>query len=398
MRVLFLTRGYGPDSNASGQLLAELCEGLAERHVVTVIAGPDTTAAGPSRPGLWRREHMAGVEVLRTWGTRFGKRSLPGRLLNLATYFLFAFVATFRIERHDVVVTLTDPPLLGVVGGLLRRRWGCRFVYYCHDLFPDVGEAIGTLRKGFLAWTLRRGNAYAFRRTDRILALGEAMRDRIARKGVDPERIVVLPNWSDVHTVVPIESSPFRERFGDRFVVMHSGNMGLMQGLDVLLDAAKRLREEADIVFALIGAGVSRASLERRVAKEAIDNVEFMPFQPRSELAASLSAADLHIVALRSGVDGCLLPSKVYGVMAAGRPFVAVMDEDAEVAQLARKHQIGFTVRAGDAEGLAHAILEARDRSDERHAMGQRARALAEAEYNVERSVQRFDDVLKDLG
>ncbi|MFQ5668504.1 MAG: glycosyltransferase family 4 protein, partial [Candidatus Binatia bacterium] len=325
---------------------------------------------------------------------RLPKRQLTGRLLNLGSYYGLAALGALRLPRPDVVVAETDPPLLGVLGAVLKARWGCRFVYYCQDIYPEVAEITGGVRSRALLRLLARGNRFAYRQADRIIVLGDDMRQRLLQKGVDARTIAVLPNWVDCDIIRPIVSNPFRAQFGDRFVVMYSGNLGLSQQLDTVLDAADQLRDDPRIVFVFIGEGARKAALQERGQQADLSNVRFFPYAPKTKLAESLGAADLHLIPLQAGLGGYLVPSKVHGVLAAGRPFIAMMDEDAAVAVLARAYRVGFVRPPGDAAALAQVVRDALLRPAELKSMGLRARALAEQQFHRPILTQRFSEIM----
>src|ERR1700720_841178 len=245
-RVLFLNRSFWPDREATGQFLTELCDDLSMDHEVTVVAGPSYhTNDGNSRGlRLWSRERHGKVTIIRTRGTRFSKSNLAGRLVNLGTYYLLAAIVAYRLPRPDVIVAETDPPLLGALAAVLKRRWRCRLIYNVRDLYPDIAEVTGGVRSPFLLELLRRGNDYAYERADLIVTLGNDMARRIVDKGVPTEKVVVVPDWVDCARIGPLESNPFRRSFGNKFVVMYSGNIGLSQQLEVVLEAAGRLRDD----------------------------------------------------------------------------------------------------------------------------------------------------------
>jgi len=395
-RVLFLNRSFWPDREATGQFLTELCDDLSRDHEVTIVAGPsrERRVAGFR---LWSHEQRGKVSIVRTWGTGFSKSNLAGRLVNLGTYYLLAAVVAIRLPRPDVIVAETDPPLLGALAAVLKRRWGCRLIYNVRDLYPDIAEATGGVRNPFLLGLLRRANDYAYKRADLIVTLGHDMADRIVAKGVPADKVVVVPDWVDCGRIRPLESNPIRRSFGEKFVVMYSGNIGLSQQLEAVLEAADRLRDDERILFAMIGEGARKKWLEERARAIGLPNVIFMPYQPLENLAESLSAADLHLIPLAPGAAGCLVPSKIYGILAAGRPFIAMMEDSAEVAQIAREDAVGFVVRPGDVDGLIGAIREAVDAPERLKQMGMRARRLAELRFDRIKVTGRFGAVLASV-
>ncbi len=365
-------------------------------HDVTAIVGPSTRANSPAH-GLVSREMRGRVTIIRNWATTFAKTRLSARLINLATYFACAALSTFGVERPDVIVAETDPPLLGALGAILKRRWRCRLVYNVRDLYPDIAIVNGGVRSRVLLELLARANRIGFERADLIITLGQDMAERIVRQGVPRSKVAVAPDWADCARIFPLASSPLRQSLGERFVVMYSGNLGLSQQLETVLAAANRLRGDPRILFVLVGEGARKEWLIGQANAMGLANVAFLPYQPREKLAESLSAADLHLVALAPGAAGCGVPSKIYGILAAGRPFVAVMEDEAEAARIARDHSVGLVVAPGDAEGLAATIAGAAGNLQELRAMGARARRLAEQKYDRAVATRKFDALLASL-
>ncbi len=399
-RLLILNRSYWPDAEATGQLLTELCEDLARDFEPTVIAGqPNQNPAGVACRA-WGLDHHNGVAIRRVPHLRFAKRSLWGRAVNLLTYLAGATAAALCAARPAAVVVETDPFLLPIVGRFLQWRHTCPLVVYLQDIYPDVAIALGKVRDGWFTRFLRRWLFSIYRQADRVIVLGDDMRDVLTAGGVPPERITVLPNWADTARIRPIrDENAFRtrEQLGGFFVVMYSGNMGLCQGLDDVLEAADRLRDRRDILFLMVGDGASKTSLEESARQRALPNVRFLPYEPQSELAHSLSAADLHLVPLDARVTGCLVPSKLYGILAAGVPALVVADERCEASRVVERSGTGKVVAPGHPQLLADAIAWCAGHPQELAEMGQRARRLAEQEYDRKIATRRFAVLLRDV-
>jgi glycosyltransferase involved in cell wall biosynthesis len=398
-RILVLNRSYWPDAEATGQLLAELCEDLVEEFEPTVIAGqPNQNPAGVSCRS-WGVDRHNGVAIRRVPHLKLGKKSLCGRALNMLTYLAGALAVALCVSRPAAVVVETDPFLLPIIGRWLQWRHRCRLIVYLQDIYPDVAVALGKVRDGWFTRTLRRWLFSIYRSADRVIVLGDDMRKILTDAGIPSERISVLPNWADTTKIYPIRqanSFRIREQLDGHFVVMYSGNLGLCQGLDDVLEAAGRLRDRRDILFLLIGDGASRARLEQRAREDRLDNVRFLPYQPHSELAHSLSAADLHLVPLDARVTGCLVPSKLYGILAAGVPALVVAEEHCEASRVVESSSTGKTVSPGHPELLAEAIAWFADHRAELREMGSRARLLAEREYDRQIATNRFARLLHE--
>jgi len=399
-RILFINRSYWPDVEASGQLLTELCEGLADRFDIQVLAGRPNNNAEGDRHRIWGPEVRNGVTILRVPHTRFSKHNLAGRAVNLLSFLTGAWLRAWRIKPPDVVITETDPFLLPLLGSWMKRRHRIKFVAYLQDLYPDIAVGLGKVKEGRLTKTIRSRLLRAYERTDSIIVLGSDMKCRLESHGVDSGKIRCLPNWIDSEQVYPVkQDNQFRERerLGHSFVVMHSGNMGLSQQLDNVLAASELLQDRSDIEFVLVGDGATRPGLMRAIESRGLTNVRILPYQPKSELAQSLSAADAHLICVHPGASSCLMPSKLYGVLASGTAAVAVAPLDSELCGIIREHEIGVAAPPGRPRLLADQIRFLADHPTETHDMGVRARHLAENEYDRSIAIARFSQLLDSL-
>ena len=395
-KILFVNRSFRPDTDATGVLLAELTEDLAAAHEVTVICGPANTSPSRMWPPL-RRECYGPVKVVRTFGARLSKRNLARRLASLGLFWALACLAALR-ERTDVIIAETDPPLLGALGAIVKRLKGCHFIYYCQDVYPDIAEATRGLKSRPVLALLRWCNQFAYRHADAIVALGADMAARLQRKGVPLGRIVIIPNWIDCRKVKP-QKAPPNSKLGNPpdFVVMYDGNFGWSQDLGTVLETARLMRDDHQVKFVLVGEGCKKSSLVHKASLMALPNVEFIDHHPPSEISEVLAASDLQLIPLSAGVAGCMVPSKVYGILAAGKPFVAMMERHAEVARLASEFEVGFVVPSGDAAALARTISECRSNPVLLEEMGDRARALAEQKYDRRLITRSFAEFLETI-
>ena len=378
MRVCYFNRSYWPDTGATGQLLTELAEDLVNQHgfEVTVVTGYPVNAS----PAPASSETRNGVRIVRARGTTFSPRRFAGRALNYVTYFLSASWKAVTLPRQDVTVALTDPPIIGLAALAARPRRG--MVFFCQDIFPEVAGLLEDFHSPAVNAALDRLNRFLVRRAARIIALGETMASRLVNgKGADPRKIAIIHNWADTAAIVPSDkqnSFAAAHQLDSKFVVLHAGNIGLSQNLDVVIDAASLLKDRSDIVVLFIGDGNRRAALEGRVAARQLTNVWFLPFQPRDQLRWTYATSDVCLVSLKPGLAGYIVPSKLYPILAAGRPYIAAVEKMSEVAALTERHRCGVLVEPGDAAELADAILRLADDREQREAMGARARAASE--------------------
>ncbi len=390
MQLLILTRTFPPDSGAVGHLVRELAEGLATKgHAVTVVAGngPSQTEAG-------------GVRLVRVAALPFTRRNHFRRALSYLSLYPALGLSAAREQRPDVIVTTTDPPLQAVLGMFLKWRFGCHLVHWSQDVYPELAEESGVLKKnGLLARLLRWISTAALRRHDRIVSIGRCMTDRLLARGLPREKIVEIENWTDPETLRPVpdaENSFWqRESLAGKFVVVYSGNLGLAHSFAEMLEAATELRETApDVLFLFIGEGPRRVDVETEVAQRQLTNVRFLPSQPWNALAQSLGAGRVHLVSLRENLCGLVVPSKFYGGMAAGRPCIFIGPAECEVARLIREHRAGQVVEPGDGSALARVLRAYRDDPAQCEAEGRNARALG-ALATVSRAVDAFEQVFE---
>ena len=396
LRICYFNRSYWPDTGATGQLLTELAEDLVAHHgiEVTVITGYPVNHAAPVAPAETRN----GVRIVRARGTTFSPRRFTGRALNYVTYFLSALVAALKLPRQDVTIALTDPPIIGLAALAARPRHGV--IFFCQDIFPEVAGLLEDFHSPAVNALLERLNRFMVSRAVRIVALGDTMASRLIHgKGADPAKVTVIHNWADTSAIVPSDKgNDFAVAHGlaEKFVVLHAGNIGLSQNLDVVIEAASLLKVRPDIVILFIGDGNRRGALESAARARGLDNVRFLPFQPRDQLRWTYASSDVCLVSLKPGLAGYIVPSKLYPILAAGRPYIAAVESLSEVAALTQRHRCGVLVEPGDAAQLADTILRLADARAEREAMGVRARVASEL-FARDRQVAAHAQVIEEV-
>jgi colanic acid biosynthesis glycosyl transferase WcaI len=391
-RLLVLNGYYWPGVEATAHLLTELCEELASEFDVTVVTG--------GQPGASRRELRHGVEIIRVRSTSYARRRLSLRAVNYFTYVASALADGLTARPPDVVLCMTDPPFLGTIASVVARRFRVPMVVITQDVYPETAVALGRIRSPALVRLLRLLVNDYLRRADRVVAIGETMRRRLEAKGVDPERLVVIPNWVDTARVVPRPNdNEWAREHGlvDRFVVMHSGNVGHAQDLDALVRAATLLRDLEDLVVLIIGGGARREELLSLAQRLGATSVRFLPYQPREMLSESLSAADVHVIGLAQGLAGYVVPSRLYGTLAVARPVIVAAEAESETTQLVQRIRCGIVLPPGRPELLAAAIRRAYKGELDLEAMGRRGRAFVEAEADRQIVLGRHRSLLLDV-
>ena len=394
-RLLVFNQYYWPGVEATAHLLSELCAALAEEFDVTVVTGRLPQPGG--EPGRTTHE---GVEIVRVHSTAYDRSALHLRALNYATYLAQSLRAGLAAEKPDVVLCMTDPPIIADVALIVARRFGVPLVVVSQDVFPEIAVELKRLENPLVIEVLRRAIAAYLERADRVVAIGETMRDRLESKGAPPERLRVIPNWVDssVLTPQPRDNEWARQHgLDDRFVVMHSGNVGYAQNLDALVRAATFLRDLDRLTIAIVGEGSRRAPLMELAELLEAESVYFLNYQAREVLPQSLSSADVHVVGLARGLSGYVVPSRLYGIMAVGRPVIVAAEPSSETAQLVARVGCGVVLPPGRPELLAGEIRRGHDGLLDLDEMGRLGREYVTAEADRSVAVRRYRDLLLDV-
>lgn len=393
-RLLVLNQYYWPGVEATANLLTQLAEALAGEYEVTVITG----AVKDDVPS---RETRNGVAIVRTQSTSYDRTRLSRRALNYVTYVVGIFRHAFAESRPDVVLCMTDPPFVGAIGLVVARRFRCPLVVISQDVFPEIAVELGRLTNPTLVALLRQMVGVYLRRADRIVAIGETMRARLIAKGAPPERVSVIANWVDTSAITPqpkVNTWSRGRGLAEKFVVMHSGNVGHAQDLDSLVRAMTYLRDLDDLRAAIIGRGARHAELVQLAQRLEVDEtVVFMNYQRRDELSFSISAGDLHIVGLAEGLAGYAVPSRLYGILSAARPVLVAADGESETARIVREVGCGVVVPPGRPGAIAAVIRDAHAGRLPLEEMGRRGRDWVVAESDVHVAVQRYRDLLREV-
>lgn len=360
LKILLLNQCFYPDVVSTAQHLTDLATALTARgHEVTVVAG-DRGYDDPTKH-FKRRERWNDIEIIRIPSLSLGKNSRRRRALNFGSFLLACSLRLLTLRRFDVVVALTSPPLISFLAALFVKLKGGSFCFWVMDLNPDEAIAAGWLNeKSLTTRLLQRMLNYSFNVATCTVVLDRFMKERVVAKGIDPDRIAIVPPWShDDHVQYSTAGrEEFRQKHGlsDKFVVMYSGNHSPCHPLDTLINAARALNDRSEIIFCFIGGG----SEQVKVSQQGLANVKCLPYQPLDELSGSLSAADLHVVVMGDEFVGIVHPCKVYNIMSIGAPTLYIGPIPSHVTDIASELRAGFFITShGDVERVTAAILEA---------------------------------------
>jgi colanic acid biosynthesis glycosyl transferase WcaI len=387
VNIRFIHQYFFPDFSSVSQVISQIAFDLAEKnHDVSVICSRNKYDEGQA--GTLRvRENLRGVNVQRCWGPSIGRNSLLGRFLDMGSFCMIAAARLMFAPKADVVVFLTNPPFFSLLGIAAKRIRKEHFVYILMDVYPDVAVEAGVLAKGGIVERILRWIArLSLREADLIVVLGEDMHDVVVRSGAPQKKVVVIRNWADPKVIYPVrhEENHFRREWGleGKFVVEYSGNLGVSHFFEDILAVAEELAPLHDLRFLFIGGGKRFKEVEQFALERNLPNIILMPYREQSILSQSLSVGDVHYVSLRPGFEGLVVPSKAYGIMAAGRPIIYQGNMGGEIARMVVQEGIGHVVLPGDRKGLKDAVLGLYHDKEIRDNMGRVARVVLEKKYS----------------
>jgi glycosyltransferase involved in cell wall biosynthesis len=394
VRILLLNQYYPPDTSATAKMAAAVASALSLRHEVTVLAGRPSYDPDERYPfSFLRREQRNGINVERVGSTTYSRHQMRRRVTNYLSYSSLALARALTIET-DLVMAMTDPPFAGILGAKIARMKRVPFVYNIRDLYPDMAIGGNIVRPA--QWVRQWENLHrtALKQAARVIVLGDDMRERVISKGVDPARVVVIRDGTPSSGPVPSSNHPaIREIRGEAdFVALHAGNLGFYGAWPTLLKAAAILpRNGIRLVF--VGDGANRLQMQEQ--NQECPLVRFLPFRPANEIPCVMAAGDVHIVTIRRGLGGVIVPSKMYSILAAGRPVLAVAPEDTDVARIVKRENCGLVADPDSPEQVAAAIQQLKADPSELNAMGQRARKASE-KFMRQNELDKFGAVLEE--
>ena len=399
-RLIFVNRFFSPDHSATSQILSDLAYHLANAgrdvHVVT-----STQLYDDAKAALPVSEIINGVHVHRVPSTGFGRNRLLGRSVDYASFYRSMWQCLVALARPgDIIVAKTDPPLTSIIAMAAARRNGARLVNWLQDIYPETAVELGVpFMRGPVAASLMALRNRSLRQAEATVVVGDLMARKVNALGAPSARVHVIPNWCHDEVIRPVAQSenPLRQAWGltGQFVLGYSGNLGRAHEFQTVLAAAERLRNEPHFIFLMIGGGKRFEELARAVKREGLaSSFRFIPYQEQKMLSYSLAVADAHWLSLNPKLEGLIVPSKFYGIAAAGKPIIIIGDKNGEIGRRVQQHGCGIAVAPGDTDALIDALRHLSNAPGTISEMGRRARAMLDAHFPRQQALQRWSGLL----
>lgn len=409
-KLLVYAHYYYPDVASTGQILTELCEGMKETFDITVVCVVPSYSGKIEEKYKTKRiykENINGINVVRVRVPEFQKSNKVSRIKNLLAYFFNSLIATLKLEKQDYIFTISQPPILGGTLGVLGK-WikGGKLIYNIQDFNPEQTAAVGYLKNKALLNLVMMIDKFSCKCSNKVIVVGrdmqETLRNRFNNKKVPSN--VLINNWIDEKEIYPLSQDnakvkAFKEKYNlrDKFIIMYSGNIGLYYDLENIIKVIGRFNNREDVIFAFVGDGTVKSKIEQYVLDNKLNNVTFIPYQDKSDLVYSLNTADIHWVVNAKGIKGVSVPSKLYGVMAAGKPVLGVLDNGSEARLIVDECKCGLCTEPSNYEEIYNNINYILANKEEIKSLGLNGRKYLEKNLTKEVSIKKYRRAILSL-
>ncbi|MBX7355429.1 glycosyltransferase family 4 protein [Clostridium chauvoei] len=408
--LLIYAHYFYPDVASTGQILTELSDSLKDTFNITVICvvpSYDGKVSEKYKTNRIYHEDFNGIKVVRVRVPEFQKSNKISRVKNLLAYFLNSIIATFKIGKQDYIYTISQPPVLGGILGVIGKWFkGGKLIYNIQDFNPEQTMAIGYAKNKFILNFTMMLDKFSCKMSDKVIVVGRDMQETLKNifNGKNVPRNVFINNWIDEKTIYPLDSNnkkiiEFKKKYEleDKFIIMYSGNIGLYYDLENIIKVIAEFKDEKDIVFAFIGDGTVKEKIEKYAIDNKLENVKFIPYQPKEDLIYSLNSADIHWVVNAKGIKGVSVPSKLYGVMAVGKPVLGVLEEGSEARLIIEEAGCGICAEPGDYKGIFNNINYIVKEKNNIKAMGPKGREYLEKNLTRDVSMEKYKNNILEL-
>jgi colanic acid biosynthesis glycosyl transferase WcaI len=397
--IVLVSQVFYPNTCATSSLLTELTIHLQdENNKITVLCG---FPSGIDKQAVDHYENFNGIDIYRCGITIDSKAGLLQRIISYEFYLIHAAWKLIFIKGKDIIIGVTNPPFLSILLMVVSMITGCGYYFIVHDVYPEGLVAVGKLREqSFITKSWRKLNRYSYQKAVKLIALGRDMKELLIQNyGIESKKIEYIPNWNITPTTLPIpfEKNDLAREWGiqKKFVVQYSGNMGLWHDIDTFILAAAQLQANSNIQFLFIGNGIRKQKAFQLAQELKITNIIWMDFVSKEQLSTSLTCAHVALISLNTGLEGIAVPSKLYGILGAGRAILAQVPAKSEIAYTINEEECGFVVSPGDVDGLVNRIRQLESDRDLTSTMGARSFQAYKSKYTIETITKQFKKVLQ---
>ncbi|WP_281890943.1 glycosyltransferase family 4 protein [Paenibacillus sp. YYML68] len=408
-KIVFVINFFHPDYASTGQLMTELCLHLQNDFDITVIAQQPDHMEQTNNGKRFTTAYLESIEIIRIRLPQLNKTNKLSRIKYILSYFFFAQIALLKLKNVDMIYSISSPPIIGgLIGTIGKLLKGAKHIYNIQDFNPEQAEAVSFTDKKWLFQLARKVDNISCKLADHVITVGEDMRETLLHrfKNSQAPSNTVINNWTDEKQITPLPKEhpkvqAFLEQYGltNKFVIMYSGNLGLYYDLENMISITEHFRHMSHVAFVFIGDGAVKGKMQQFVEQKQLPNVHFIPFQPKDQIIYSLNAADIHLVVNQKGIKGVSVPSKIYGVMAAGKPILGVLEKGSEASNLIEHSQCGYTVEPQDYNALIDTIRNIVKL--DRHqliAQGLLGREYLEQHLRKEVAINKYRHLLANIG
>lgn len=408
-KIAFVINYFYPDYASTGQLMTELCQDIQNDFDITVIAAQPGYASEKDKvKKIFEEDYLENIKIVRIKLPEVEKTSKFSRMKYIFSYFILAIIALLKEKGIDIIYTISQPPILGgligTIGKFMKRS---KHIYNIQDFNPEQAEAVNYTNKKSIFRIAKMIDKLNCSYSDKIIVVGNDMSETLKKRFLskDVPEHAVINNWTNEKEIIPltkeedqVQSFLKKNNLEDKFIVMYSGNLGLYYDLENIVKITEHFKKDVNLAFVFIGEGALKKEMQDFVRKHSISNVQFLPYQPKDYIKYSLNAADIHLVVNQKGIKGVSVPSKIYGVMAVGKPILGVLEKGSEAQMLIEKSNSGTVVEPQDYESIIRAI-------DYFHKMnkasllqlGQNGREYLEQNLKREISINKYREILKEV-
>lgn len=397
MRLLLISEFFYPYKTSTQKILTELSEDLVEYGMdVSVLTSKNAYREKVQK--VSKEEVYKGIKIKRVFSTKLARDSKVGRLINYGTFTFSIFLNLIFKKDYDKILFVSNPPLIPYLGYLLKGLRGKEYIYLVHDIYPDVAERLGVIKeRSFISNLMNKINNKIYKNAEKVIVLGQDMKNVIKEKGVDSEKIKIVTNWADKtnNFKVKVKESFFKAyKMKAKFNIVYTGNISKVHSIDSIIETAIKLKEDENIMFTFVGDGNRKEYIKNIIDRENLTNIQVLDYMFGEEYNNMLNSADIFISTLQKGIEGLGVPSKTYTYMAVGKPIIAIMDRKSEIGTVVEKFNLGKRFNSNEVTEIAEYIYYLKENNEEYKRVSDNVTKCFEENYERKKVTKLFHESL----